>query len=320
MPVSCCIPGCSNRSQKGGNIRLFSFPKDDEVARQWLNNIDRKNPESGSPWKPGPGLSSRVCSKHFVDGYPTKENPYPTKDLGHGMKKWQRRRKNTTGAVPAVSAQLQEALSTTSPSHRQLRMRRKAEEAEKRRKAEKRRMPAVSSPDHSAVASSTAARRRLTVPDSRSPVFSPSGARIFYQGGGLKVKEPTPQQHPYRDPTNPTTPDTGRRKRLATEAAEQGKKKRRRLATVEPGQQSPPLQMLTLAGEGQSTSYEEMPMDILNETFTESDTENIDHGRKRPASAPLVQSNKEPAMRRHSSLSSLTEVKRTQVLLRYITE
>ena len=28
-------------------------------------------------------MQSRVCSSHFVDGEPTPENPYPTKNLGY---------------------------------------------------------------------------------------------------------------------------------------------------------------------------------------------------------------------------------------------
>ena len=84
---------CSMHNCKYGNCichppyELHSFPtnlKKPLQRRKWLQLLNRKA-DSNKLWSPG--KSSRVCSKHFVDGCPTEENPYPTKNLGYDSKR-----------------------------------------------------------------------------------------------------------------------------------------------------------------------------------------------------------------------------------------
>ena len=102
---SCAVVGCSNSTNRlkrwksslclvhkttyGSEqcdcdppFRLFSFPgaiKDPEHRKQWVEMIKRKDTHTGQPWVPK--QESRVCSKHFVDGKPTEDNPNPTLHL-----------------------------------------------------------------------------------------------------------------------------------------------------------------------------------------------------------------------------------------------
>ncbi|XP_064455350.1 zinc finger protein ZFP2-like isoform X2 [Ornithodoros turicata] len=54
---------------------LHKFPKDNEQRHMWLAALKRKGYI--------PGKFAVVCSIHFKDGRPTKDNPYPTLALGH---------------------------------------------------------------------------------------------------------------------------------------------------------------------------------------------------------------------------------------------
>jgi hypothetical protein len=63
--------------------------KDNAGRKRWTNAINR-NIKKGKVWVAK--NSSRVCSKHFVDGKPTDENPDPTENLGYDFKA-----KQTTG-------------------------------------------------------------------------------------------------------------------------------------------------------------------------------------------------------------------------------
>lgn len=75
----CAAEGCSANTKKIGrygymeNITFHPFPtqkKDPKGRKVWLKLIKRKNYD--------PPKHHRLCSKHFVDGKPTNENPYPT--------------------------------------------------------------------------------------------------------------------------------------------------------------------------------------------------------------------------------------------------
>eukprot|EP00112_Aurelia_sp_Birch-Aquarium-sp1_P013366 Seg2834.5 transcript_id=Seg2834.5/GoldUCD/mRNA.D3Y31 product="hypothetical protein" pseudo=true protein_id=Seg2834.5/GoldUCD/D3Y31 len=62
---------------------LHWFPsilKDSEKRKGWIRLINRAT-KRGADWTPG--QSDMVCSKHFVDGKPTPENPMPTLNLGY---------------------------------------------------------------------------------------------------------------------------------------------------------------------------------------------------------------------------------------------
>ncbi|XP_064478022.1 uncharacterized protein LOC135391625 [Ornithodoros turicata] len=55
---------------------MHGFPQGEKnklVRQRWVSNLHRKDFR--------PGKSARVCSIHFVDGRPTKDNPYPTLHL-----------------------------------------------------------------------------------------------------------------------------------------------------------------------------------------------------------------------------------------------
>ena len=65
-------------------FRLFPFPTEKAKPDErliWRETIDRKT--GNYLWEPS--KQSRVCSKHFVDGYPTVTNPRPTLHLGNSM-------------------------------------------------------------------------------------------------------------------------------------------------------------------------------------------------------------------------------------------
>jgi hypothetical protein len=63
---------------------LFTFPTeraDADGRRRWIKLINRKDASSGKNWQPTE--TSRVCSRHVVDGRPTLQNPDPCLHLGY---------------------------------------------------------------------------------------------------------------------------------------------------------------------------------------------------------------------------------------------
>nr|XP_022332717.1 ARL14 effector protein-like isoform X3 [Crassostrea virginica] len=75
----CAVMGCHADTRKIGrygymaDIKFFAFPtqkKDPENRQIWLDLLGRKDYD--------PKRWHRVCSRHFVDGRPTRDNPYPT--------------------------------------------------------------------------------------------------------------------------------------------------------------------------------------------------------------------------------------------------
>lgn len=66
--------------------QLYCFPsikRNQEHRKKWIEALRRINADK-STWEPTD--SSRVCGKHFVDGIPNYENPYPTLELGYEVK------------------------------------------------------------------------------------------------------------------------------------------------------------------------------------------------------------------------------------------
>lgn len=64
-------------------FRLFKFPsvqRNSDSRKEWVRLMNRTT-KKNTNWKPG--QSDMVCSKHFVDGLPTSNNPYPTLQLGY---------------------------------------------------------------------------------------------------------------------------------------------------------------------------------------------------------------------------------------------
>ena len=76
-----CAVGCTSDSRKRGkekypemiDVQFFPFPtvkKNRALRSEWIRHVRRVDFI--------PNYDSRVCSKHFVDGKPTDENPTPT--------------------------------------------------------------------------------------------------------------------------------------------------------------------------------------------------------------------------------------------------
>ncbi|XP_071167921.1 NAD-dependent protein deacetylase Sirt7-like [Mytilus edulis] len=104
---ACCVKGCRNNGRRlekwkehfcdfhncnFGTSRciceppftLFTFPtelKNPYNRRIWTKNVNRSI--GNKIWTPT--QESRICSIHFVDGFPNDNNPYPTLCLGHEL-------------------------------------------------------------------------------------------------------------------------------------------------------------------------------------------------------------------------------------------
>ena len=50
------------------------------MRKKWTKMVNRTALSTGKNWEPE--KYSRICSKNFVDGMPTKENPVPTFTYG----------------------------------------------------------------------------------------------------------------------------------------------------------------------------------------------------------------------------------------------
>lgn len=53
------------------------------LKAKWVKLINRKSAENTARWEPQ--ASSVVCSKHFVDGKPTEEHPFPSLHMGYDI-------------------------------------------------------------------------------------------------------------------------------------------------------------------------------------------------------------------------------------------
>eukprot|EP00061_Rhincodon_typus_P004435 g22565.t1 len=78
MPgFTCCVPGCYNNSHRDRELRFYTFPKDEEQRRLWLQNISRTG-VSGCFSTFYPTTGHRVCSAHFPGGRKTYSVKVPT--------------------------------------------------------------------------------------------------------------------------------------------------------------------------------------------------------------------------------------------------
>ena len=101
-------------------FKLYTFPtekKDPEARNLWCKLINRTSAQgSQSIWTPG--KKSRICSVHFIDGEPTKENPHPTLSLGYAgaeervSKLLGKKRKTRTSTAGIPSARPKKILKT----------------------------------------------------------------------------------------------------------------------------------------------------------------------------------------------------------------
>ena len=72
----CCVPGCSNRSNRDTAISYFGLPlKNKSLLRVWIHKIGRENLPLNN--------NTRICSSHFVSAAKRKLRPdeYPTMNL-----------------------------------------------------------------------------------------------------------------------------------------------------------------------------------------------------------------------------------------------
>lgn len=68
MPLNCCVPNCTSkgyRSTVGEKISYFSFPKSEELKKQWIRAIRRDDSDEGNGFNLKP--STKVCSRHFKE-------------------------------------------------------------------------------------------------------------------------------------------------------------------------------------------------------------------------------------------------------------
>ena len=79
---TCCVGGCNNDKRKPEAVKkhshvdvmtLHRFPKKNEA--EWLKKIEKGRKLDFDNID---AEHLHVCSNHFVDGEPTKENPLPT--------------------------------------------------------------------------------------------------------------------------------------------------------------------------------------------------------------------------------------------------
>ena len=76
MVYFCCVPGCSNRSNRDTAVSYFGLPlKNKPLLRIWIHKIGRQKLPLNS--------NTRICSNHFVSAAKRKLWPdeYPTKNL-----------------------------------------------------------------------------------------------------------------------------------------------------------------------------------------------------------------------------------------------
>ena len=113
MPsVSCSVVKCTNHSKKLDAIKkktcerhqrtkgecgclpyqLFPFPKHTDEKELWVMLVNRQvSKVDKTPWQPSE--SSRLCSDHFVHGYPSDSKPLPIKNMGYDIQ-------NKFGKIP----------------------------------------------------------------------------------------------------------------------------------------------------------------------------------------------------------------------------
>ncbi|GCB64744.1 THAP domain-containing protein 11 [Scyliorhinus torazame] len=106
MPgFTCCVPGCYNNSHRDRELRFYTFPKDEEQRRIWLQNISRTG-VTGCFSTFYPTTGHRVCSAHFPGGRKTYSVNVPTIFPLRGVneRKIRRSRKKPPATTAASSA------------------------------------------------------------------------------------------------------------------------------------------------------------------------------------------------------------------------
>lgn len=97
MPSTCIV--CKHTTQNCGTIKMFRFPSNSVIRKQWLQNIGLKEEDLQQ--------HSCLCSKHFRNGDKTQ---LPTLNLGKRFAS--PRKNNERGKRAAKFAQLAELSSS----------------------------------------------------------------------------------------------------------------------------------------------------------------------------------------------------------------
>lgn len=113
MPSSCSVLGCNTKLHDPSGYKFHRFPRLLEKKKRWISNINR-----GDDWYPDE--TSRICSKHFIDGRSTDAHPHPVLYMGHALAK----APESTSPNRKQNA-LAKALDSTSSSRKQQRLVRK---------------------------------------------------------------------------------------------------------------------------------------------------------------------------------------------------
>ena len=94
MPETCCVVGCTTRrsiSSRAAGISLFRIPNNPKQRAAWVKSISRTS------WQPKNW--ERVCSKHFVSGFPSEDR----KDVDYRPTLHIKGHKSTVGTSSARS-------------------------------------------------------------------------------------------------------------------------------------------------------------------------------------------------------------------------
>ena len=121
MPARHCIAvDCTSDSRKNSDIVFYQLPKVDSIQKKWLKLVRRE----GLKINPTSDLRSlAVCSKHFVDGGPTFENPLPTLFSYNNYKQsTPRKTKNSYQGRQILKKGQQNEESQSEPVHKKIRL------------------------------------------------------------------------------------------------------------------------------------------------------------------------------------------------------
>ncbi|GBM23711.1 hypothetical protein AVEN_257626-1 [Araneus ventricosus] len=68
MPYRCCAVNCKGNYKNGPKVPVFSFPKNENLRRRWLQALNRKDFVITA--------NSRVCIQHFSEDLVIKESSF----------------------------------------------------------------------------------------------------------------------------------------------------------------------------------------------------------------------------------------------------
>ncbi|KAH9383528.1 hypothetical protein HPB48_025100 [Haemaphysalis longicornis] len=94
MPNKCCVPRCRGNYKNGSKVRIFRFPKDEELRQKWIRAIPRENYL--------PTENTRVCELHFHPEDITTETSYTDDSTGRTVTAPLPHARLLPGAIPSI--------------------------------------------------------------------------------------------------------------------------------------------------------------------------------------------------------------------------